>query len=178
MINNINKPIFLCGMMGSGKSTIGKLLAQKLSTVFCDLDHEIVRREGSYVSEIFTHRGEEYFRNIEREILLQKAKMEKGVVALGGGSLQDQKITTHLKEKGWLIFLDAPLSVLSNRLKNATNRPLLQTNNKEANEEKIRKLLNFRRPLYTQSHFKIDVSEKTAQDIADLIIENILSHAS
>src|SRR5690625_5362958 len=101
-----NQPIFLCGMMGAGKSTIGPRLADLMEKPFADLDQIIEETEKMTIPAIFEKKGESWFRKRERELLIQTAREFNGVLALGGGSLQNQELTDQLKMYGWLVYLD------------------------------------------------------------------------
>lgn len=171
----IAKPLFLCGMMGSGKSTIGRRLASSLDLPFYDLDMEISNSEKMSIPKIFATRGESRFREVERNMLIRVSNKTRGVIALGGGALQNQALTDHLKERGVLIFLDAPLSVLLNRLKNDKNRPLLHQDNRQTGDS-VKELLDDRMPLYTQSHITIETGGKTPEEIVASILEKLENH--
>ncbi len=121
----ISHPVFLSGMMGSGKSTIGKELAEELGVPFTDLDRLIEESEGMTIPEIFAQKNEEGFREIEKKQILNIASSAKGVVALGGGSLQNQLIVDHLKLYGWLVFIEASQVEILNRLQVSSGRPML-----------------------------------------------------
>lgn len=171
----LKQPIFLCGMMGSGKTTVGRILANRLEVPFCDLDELIVDEKEMTIPEIFEEEGESKFREIERKILVRESQYFKGVMALGGGSLQNQHIIDHLKIYGWLIFLDVPQSVISERIKGDSNRPML--NDKESAsheaESKIQRLMAERRPLYEQAEITLQTGEKSAEEIADELIKKL-----
>lgn len=165
-------------MMGAGKTTVGETLAKKLSIPFMDLDDEIEKQEGCTIRELFSEKGEDYFRKIEREALTLKSEELKvnGVMALGGGALQDQAVINHLKRIGWLIFLDAPLSVLLNRLKSDQSRPLLNRHGTEETEKKINRLLSERRHYYLQSHITVKIREQAPAEIVNVILEKIQNY--
>jgi|SRR6056297_507093 len=177
----LKKPVFLCGMMGSGKSTVGRALANRLEVPFCDLDELIVEETGMTIPEIFKEEGESKFREIERKILIRESQYFKGVMALGGGSLQNQHMIDHLKIYGWLIFLDVPQSVISKRITGDTNRPMLNANDNDNNNEsahheadsKIQRLMAERRPLYEQAEITIQTGDKPADEIADKLIKKL-----
>ena len=177
----MKKPVFLCGMMGSGKSTVGRALANRLEVPFCDLDELIVEETGMTIPEIFKEEGESKFREIERKILIRESQYFKGVMALGGGSLQNQHMIDHLKIYGWLIFLDVPQSVISKRITGDTNRPMLNANDNDNNNEsahheadsKIKRLMAERRPLYEQAEITIQTGDKPADEIADKLIKKL-----
>jgi shikimate kinase len=175
-VNNIKQPIFMCGMMGSGKSTIGKILAKMLNCNFSDLDLLIEQNLKMRIPEIFAQFGENEFRKVEKKLLLETASSAQGVVALGGGSLQDQHLVDHVKLHGWLVFLDCPRSVLSKRLHNSRNRPMLKNNSAESPMERINELIDERLPFYTQAHITIDTSKKNKQDIAQSILNSLAKY--
>lgn len=138
--------IILIGFMGSGKSTMGKLIANKLGYSFVDTDHYIEKKEGRSISDIFADDGEEYFRNTETEVLKELMQSEeKKVLALGGGTPLREENRAILKEAGYVIFLKITPDEAYIRLKDDTDRPLLQVSNPK---EKIAELLAFRNPIY------------------------------
>lgn len=175
----LKQPVFLCGMMGSGKTTVGHALANRLEVPFCDLDGLIVDETEMTIPEIFEEEGESKFREIERKILIRESQYFKGVMALGGGSLQNQHIIDHLKIYGWLIFLDVPQSVISERISGDSKRPMLSADdndNESAHHEadsKIQRLMAERRPLYEQAEITIQTGDKPADEIADELIKKL-----
>jgi shikimate kinase len=178
MTNNEIKPIFLCGMMGSGKSTTGKILADKLQLSFLDLDDLIEEKAGMSIPEIFNKKGESGFRKIEKEVLMQVSEESAKVIALGGGALQNQKIVDHLKLKGLLIFLEAPLSVLFNRVKSNSIRPILQHKNESEIKNRLHQLLAERMRYYQQSNITVNAGIDDPCLVADSIIKKISMHES
>jgi shikimate kinase len=120
--------IYVIGFMGSGKSTIGRMLAHQLGWTFFDLDHEIEAAEKTSIAEIFETRGEPEFRRIETEILKQHISwIEQGrpsVVALGGGTFAQRRNRTLLEEHGLTVWLDCPIEIASRRVGQAAHRPL------------------------------------------------------
>jgi shikimate kinase len=126
--------IFFIGMMGAGKSSIGKLLSKKTGLSFIDLDEEIVRKEGLSVNKVFTLKGERYFREIEAKIL----KTVKGsICACGGGIILNQNNVDFIKNHGISIFLNAEIEELIRRLVNSKDRPILKNKIKRDELEKI-----------------------------------------
>lgn len=156
MITNIPDLIFICGFMGAGKSTLGKKLAKQLRRPFLDLDDKIEEQAGQTIPAIFGQSGETGFRTAERRALMEIVRDFEGVVALGGGSLQDQHLVDHLKLNGLLIFIKTPISVILDRISGDTNRPLLtdgEGNSKDEQtlREELTQLYNEREPRYAQS---------------------------
>ena len=120
--------IYLIGMMGSGKSTVGKILAEKMELLFIDLDSEIEKTGGKSVSEIFNQDGEDHFRKLESEELKQYSE---SVVACGGGIILDEKNRQYINENGVAVLLTASMDELFKRLSDSNNRPILPDENTE-----------------------------------------------
>src|SRR6056297_2022811 len=175
----LKKPIFLCGMMGSGKSTVGRKVAGRLDVPFKDLDDMIVDKAGMPIPRIFEERGEPGFRELERKILIRESQYFKGVMALGGGSLQNQHIIDHLKIYGWLVFLDVPQSVIWKRISGDSNRPMLASDsrsdkpNTAEESTKLQRLLDERLPFYRQAEITIPAGERTPEVIAHKLIKKL-----
>ncbi|MGB5106176.1 MAG: shikimate kinase [Candidatus Zixiibacteriota bacterium] len=126
MSENAKKPnLFLAGMMGSGKTSTGRLAASELRYVFADTDKLIEMREGLSVTEIFDQRGEKHFRKCEREILAELCRQEHQVIATGGGMLADKANLEMAERSGLVVMLIAPVSELAHRLRYRSDRPLL-----------------------------------------------------
>ena len=120
--------IYLIGMMGSGKSTVGKILAEKMELLFIDLDSEIEKTGGKSVSEIFNQDGENQFRKLESEELKQYSE---SVVACGGGIILDEENRKYINENGVAVLLTASMDELFKRLSDSNNRPILPDENTE-----------------------------------------------
>ncbi|WP_069132475.1 shikimate kinase [Rhodohalobacter halophilus] len=169
----LSQPLFLCGMMGSGKSTIGKKLAKQLGVKFSDIDSIIKKETGKSIPEIFADEGEDAFRTYEREIVLRESQKAEGVVALGGGSLQNQLITDHLKLQGWLVYLNCPPEILVQRLKSARNRPMIAGLSEKEIGDKIESLLSERSKYYEQAHFSVDCTTQSINRILKNLINKL-----
>ena len=137
--------IILCGFMGCGKSTVGALLAKKTGMSFIDLDAYIEKKEKMTISRIFADKGEEYFRELERQAVKELSEKNGMVIAAGGGTLTFQENVDVFRKTGRIILLDLPVEAISERLKDDTKRPLL---NRPDKEEAMRELYNKRLPLY------------------------------
>ena len=137
--------IILCGFMGCGKSTIGRIMAKKAGLTLVDMDRYIEEKEGMTVSEIFEKYGEERFRELETEACRELSERENLVIAAGGGTLTFQRNIDILKSSGKIVFIDVSYENLCERLKRDTRRPLLQVENRN---EVIRELLDKRLPIY------------------------------
>ena len=124
----MNKSLVLTGMMGVGKSTIGRLLANKLKVRFIDIDNLIEKKEGKSISKIFQVSGEAYFRDIEQKITKDIVKNSKGVIALGGGGFINPEIRNDVLKYSISFWLHAKLETLVKRYKKNKKRPLLKSN--------------------------------------------------
>lgn len=142
-----DQPLFLVGMMGAGKTTIGRSLARILNREFVDLDHELEARCGVRVSLIFDIEGEEGFRKRETTLLEECSRRPGIVLATGGGAILAPENRNYLKERGVVVYLRASADELFRRVARDRNRPLLQTADPKA---RLRSLLEEREPLYEE----------------------------
>lgn len=142
-----DEPLFLVGMMGAGKTTIGRSLARILNREFVDLDHELEARCGVRVSLIFDIEGEEGFRKRETTALEECSRRRGIVLATGGGAILAPENRAYLKERGVVVYLRASADELFRRIARDRNRPLLQTADPKS---RLRSLLEEREPLYEE----------------------------
>jgi|SRR5690554_1686121 len=171
--------IMLIGYMGSGKSSVGKVLSELLDIPFKDLDHEIQHAEGKDISTIFLEKGEIYFRKVENSILKELLLSEAGfVLATGGGTpcYADSLEAMRSAENTKIVYLRVPLPILGDRLMvDKENRPLLaHLDSKEALVEFVGIHLFERSHFYNQAEMIIDVQEDTPQTIAKKIEQQLL----
>ncbi len=165
------KNIFIIGSMGSGKTSIGKILAKKNHLSFLDTDHEIIRSSGYSIPDIFEKFGEEYFRELETKQLKKMYGMKNHVISTGGGIILQKQNIELIKDLGIVIFLDISINSQINRVKNRKNRPLINDNNLKDNLLSLKKI---RDPIYKKiSNYIIDVSEKERNQIVTEIQEII-----
>lgn len=174
----IKPPIILCGMMGTGKSTIGRLLAKELGLPFYDLDRVIEEKTGKTIPQIFKDSGEDDFRRIERDLLTAFVQTCDGVLALGGGSLQNQHLVDHVKLYGWLIFINTPIKEILERVLKKKNRPMINTENPDKTREKIEQLFEARKPLYKQAHITVQTDSRDAEIFASEIAKRLKMYAA
>ena len=161
--------IFLIGPMGAGKTTVGRLLAQRLSLTFIDSDHEIEDHTGVDIPLIFEKEGEEGFRRREVEIIDELTQRKNIVLATGGGAIIKEENRHNLVNRGLVIYLQADIKYLIRRTRKDRNRPLLQGPNPE---KKLRKIMIDREPLYRQTaDYIIDTGKHSVQAIIKQIIE-------
>ncbi|MCC9166437.1 shikimate kinase [Pontibacter harenae] len=147
--------IFLVGMMGSGKTTMGRQLAEQLSYTFVDLDEYIVQQEGRTVAQIFEQEGADRFRELEREHLMGVVQHYKqAVVATGGGAPCFFDNMEFINQHGKSVFLDVPIGEITRRLYNSDMavRPLIAGKTEDELKAFIAKVLEQRRPFYLQAH--------------------------
>ena len=157
--------VYLTGFMTSGKSTIGPILANVLGWNFIDLDNAIEEHEGKSVVEIFNTNGEEYFRNIEHNLLLDYSRTKNLILSLGGGTMAFERNLTILKNSGTTIYLKSSPEMIYKRIKNKIDRPIFRdlvlSNNAKQSDfiNRIEEFLSKREPFYSQSNIKIDTDE-------------------
>lgn len=164
------KNIILTGMMGAGKTTVGKELATIMNCNFIDLDETIEKNYGK-ISDIFKQKGEEYFRQIETLELKKLNIQETFVLSTGGGIvLKDENIKI-LQTLGYVFYLEASIDTIYERIKNQKHRPLLNTPDPKRSIEEI---LSKRKKLYENSGEKITVNNKNVKEIAEEIYERIV----
>ena len=164
--------IYLVGFMGTGKTTVGKILAKSLGKEFVEMDAVIEVREGSEVVDIFAKKGEVYFRKLEKELFKKLSVKKDLVISCGGGLICDEENLRRLKETGTVFCLKASALTVHQRIKEHTHRPIL---NVEDPQKKIEELLKERAPYYIQAQHLIDTDNFSPEEIADKIIA-ILNH--
>ena len=164
--------LYLVGMMGVGKTTIGRKLAKRLNYRFLDTDDLIVQATGRPINQIFAEDGEVAFREIETQVLSQISTYTEFVVATGGG-IVTQKMNWSYLHHGLVIWLDVPVHILVSRLTNDTARPLLKDADLEA---KLTTLLDDRRKLYAQADIHIPYQGRSVSKTCDRILAAIKSN--
>ena len=152
-----SRSIVLVGMMGAGKSSIGKKLAHRLNMAFSDADDEIETAAGMKISEIFERFGEEYFRDGERRVIARLIEGKPMVIATGGGAFINDETRELIRKKALSIWLDADLEILVERVSRRQHRPLLTGKNPR---DVLRALGEVRNPIYAQAdlHIRTDTS--------------------
>jgi len=164
----LKKNLVLTGMMGVGKSTIGKRLSRKLKRKFIDVDKIIELEEKNTIKEIFEKKGESYFRKIEKKITLQVLKKDNLVIALGGGAFLNASIRKEIKNTCLSFWLDLNIPSLILRLKNVKKRPLLDENNLA---KSINEIYSKRKKIYNESNFRIKCNSTNKDEIVYKIIK-------
>lgn len=167
----MERNIVLVGFMGTGKTEVGMLLAQKLNMRFIDTDKLIEEREKDRIVRIFQVKGEEYFRKIEEEVIEEISNYKNCVIATGGGAVIREKNYLNLKKNGILICLTATPEEIYKRTLPKKDRPLLMKSKNVI--ETIRELLEIRKPYYQKADHTIDTTNKKVEKIVDEIMEII-----
>jgi len=161
--------LYLVGFMGSGKSAVGRLLADELGWGFADIDADIEKAQATSIAEIFDTRGEQDFRILEREAIRKRVRdIECGrpmVLALGGGAFVDPENRKVLEERGVTIWLDCPFPRISARLDGQTDRPLAR------DAERFRQLFDDRRDCYSKAEYRIEADTDDASAIVAEILK-------
>ena len=163
---NSKKNLVFLGMMGSGKSSIGKLVSKKLDIPFADIDSLIVENTGMSVSEIFEKKGEGYFRNLEEKITLKYLKKIKSIISLGGGGIINAKIRREILTNHFSFWLNWDESILIKRIKNSKKRPLVF----KSTDQEIKTIIKNRSKIYSNAQFKINCNKLSKTEIVKKII--------
>ena len=162
--------IILIGPMGSGKSSIGKILAKKINFKFIDTDKLIEIQEGIKIKDIFSLKGESYFRDLEVKVLKETLIARSAVIATGGGIVQREKSRFLLENEKNVFFLNSSLKRQFERTKDSDKRPLL---NKGDSFKTLKELYKKRLPHYENvSRYKIEMDDKTNDEIVEQILKN------
>jgi len=161
------RSIVLVGLMGAGKSTVGRRLAERLELPFVDADLEIERAAGKTIPEIFSDHGEAYFRDGERRVISRLIDQGPQVLATGGGAIMDPHTRELIREKGISVWLKADLDVLLKRTKRRNDRPLV---------DQMKELLPLREPIYAQADIVAQSRDEPHDTIVDEIVAAMAKH--
>ena len=154
-------------MMGSGKSSIGFLVAKKLQLNFIDIDNEIEKELGKKITDIFKENGEDFFRKIEEKITLKKLKLNSSVISLGGGAFTNRNIRKEVLKNHLSFWLNWNYKILLNRIKNSQKRPLaINSSNNE-----IVNLIQKRSNIYAKALFEIKCDNLSKNEVVNKIIK-------
>ncbi len=165
-----DKSIVFVGMMGAGKSTIGRRVAFKLNMDFIDTDLEIENAAQLSISEIFANYGETHFRDIEKKIIMRLLAETKGIISIGGGAFMDNTLRDYINNHGISIWLRADFETLMKRIHNQDHRPLLTQGNPEAI---MQKLIDVRYPIYEQSNIIIQNNDISPDKTVDYVLDSL-----
>lgn len=174
-MNKEKKNIFLIGFMGAGKSTIARAIKQKLGYPVVEMDERIVKEQGMPISKIFETYGELYFRELETKLIQSLNQQEPTIVSCGGGVAMRQENVDCMRDGGRIVFLTATPQTIYERVKNSTDRPLL---NGHMNVAYISELMEARRPKYeAAADILVATDGKTKEEIAEKIIGRLEEQA-
>ncbi len=172
------KNIYLTGFMGSGKSTVGPMIAQSLKVEFTDIDDSIVLLTGKVITDIFRQDGEQFFRSVEKQVLQEVTILENRIVSLGGGTLMDRSNLDSVKGSGVLVYFYASPNMVWKRICNTTKRPLLMDiygnvlSDKKA-QERIEELLIIRKEGYSKADIVIDTDKLQPEEVLKSSLDEI-----
>lgn len=169
------RSIVLVGLMGAGKTTVGRRLAQKLNLNFVDADAEIERAAGETIPEIFERHGEAAFREGERRVIARLLEASPQVLATGGGAFMDEVTRNNITARGISVWLKADLDVLMRRVSRRNNRPLLKQGDPRATMER---LIKQRYPVYAEADLTVDSVEGPHETVVDDVIAQITAYRS
>ena len=158
--------VFL-GMMGSGKSSIGLLVAKKLKLNFIDIDNEIEKKFGITISKIFEDKGEDFFRKVEEKVSLKNLKLHSSVISLGGGAFMNENIRKEVLKSHISFWLNWNKNILLGRIKNSEKRPIVV----KLSDNQIIELIQKRSKIYTKALFEIKCDSLTKNEVVNKIIK-------
>ncbi len=168
-IPQLTRPLVFIGLMGAGKSAVGRRVAARLGVPFIDADSEIEAAAGSTIQEIFDSHGEEAFRDGERRVIARLLTTEPAhVLATGGGAFMDPTTRALIREQAISLWLRADLDVLFKRVNRRSHRPLLRTTDPRGTLEELMKL---RYPVYAEADIVVDSKEGPIDATVDRVIE-------
>lgn len=166
-----SRNLILIGLMGAGKSAVGKIVASQLGIPFVDTDHEIERVSRMAIPELFARYGEPEFRALETRVIKRLLRHGPRVVSTGGGAFINERTRRHLKKGGVSVWLRAELDVLWERVNRRDNRPLLKTENPK---QTLADLMTARYPIYAEADLTVQSRDVRKEVVAQEILEAIL----
>lgn len=162
--------LYIAGFMGTGKTTIGKRLADELECNWIDLDQYIANKVNQSISDLFSQYGEDYFRNLEEACLEEVAQTSRTIVTTGGGTVMRERNRQLIRNRGFWVTLTASIDCIWKRIQNDSGRPLLQREDPLAFLEQ---LLSERSLIYKQCDFEVDTTNKSIDEIVKEIITEL-----
>lgn len=169
-----DRPIILVGLMGAGKTRVGRRLAERLHLPFTDTDHEIENETGKTISELFAQIGEPAFREGERRLIARLMQRPAAVIATGGGAFVDPRTRAAMLERGLVVWLRADLDTLVARTGRNNKRPLLQGVDRAA---KLSELMAVRYPIYAEAHLTVDSHHGPVEQTVNAVLAALRQHS-
>ena len=169
------RPIVLVGLMGAGKTSIGRRLAEKMGLTFVDADHEIEAAAGKTIADIFAEHGETYFRDGERKVIARLMENGEQILATGGGAYMNPETRARIREGGICVWLKADLDLLMKRVMKRNDRPLLRTADPEA---VMRRLIEDRYPVYAEADVTVECRDVQHAQMVNEVLRAIASKAA
>ena len=166
--NGLDRPVVLVGLMGVGKSTVGRRLARRLGLSFVDTDEEIEGAAGYPAAEVFERFGEHDFRDGERRLVARLIEGDVRVIATGGGAFVDPRTRELLNERAITVWLDAPIDILAERTSRRDTRAQLRNGDPKT---VLQRLADERRQSYEEAHIHVKSGEGAHKDVVDAIVE-------
>ena len=173
LTDRLDRPIVLVGLMGAGKSTVGRRLAKRLNLPFIDTDSAIADAAGFSAAEVFERFGEENFRDGERRLVARLIDGDIRIIATGGGAYIDPRTRQLLNERAITVWLDAPVEVLVDRTGRRDTRPLLKNGDPRQTLERLSK---DRGPFYAEAHIRVTSGDGAHNDVVESIIFAVEAH--
>src|SRR3982751_3338367 len=167
LAKRLDRPVVLVGLMGAGKSTVGRRLAKRLGLPFVDSDSEIEEAVGLPWGELFERYGEEDYRDGERRLVARLIDGQVRVVATGGGVFVDPRTRELLNERAITIWLDAPVDILAERTGRRATRPLLKNGDRKATLERLAEV---ERAAYAEAHIHVKSGDGAHKDVVETIV--------
>ncbi|SHG22846.1 shikimate kinase [Cognatishimia maritima] len=169
----LKKTVVMVGMMGAGKTAVGRALAAKIGVPFLDSDAEIVKAANMAIAEIFERDGEAFFRQKETQVIERLLDEERGILSTGGGAFLAEANRDLISDKGVAVWLDADLDLLWQRVRHKDTRPLLHTPNPR---QTLKEIYEVRVPVYAKAELSVKADAKySIEDMADRVLEALLT---
>lgn len=170
----LSKPIVLVGLMGAGKTSLGRALAKTLNVDFIDSDDVIIAKDGRSIAEMFARSGEGYFRDLERQVLVELSKTKRHcVLGTGGGAFMNDETRQVIKAHTTSVFLKADIEILKKRVGTGEGRPLFKG---KSVEEVLKTLIEERYPIYNQADLTVETRDESRKETLNRLISALYIH--
>jgi shikimate kinase len=170
---NLDRPVVLVGLMGAGKTRVGRRLAERLGLPFLDTDLEIEAETGKTIAELFSQIGEPAFREGERRTIARLMRNTRSIIATGGGAFMEPRTRALIRENALSVWLRADLDTLVARTSRSNKRPLLQGVDKAA---KLAELMALRYPIYAEAHLTVDSLHGPVEQTVESVLSALRQH--